>query len=165
VTRHLTPPPRPAVVPVVEYEPPAVGVSHLGVAPHRPPVCRARPVRHLALAPTIHERPAARAAATFAEAALRRVLEVIDRRRPVAQLRPLLADGLLDAVIALSRARNTAAAMLTRVRLRVVDRDGEAAEVFATYTRGDRVRAIAGRVELVDVRGVRRWRIVALQIG
>ncbi len=36
-----------------------------------------------------------------------------------------------------------------------------AAEVFATYTRGPRVRAIAARVELV----AGRWQVVALQIG
>jgi hypothetical protein len=33
--------------------------------------------------------------------------------------------------------------------------------VFATYTRGKRVRAIAGRVEVVGG----RWQVVALQIG
>ena len=36
-----------------------------------------------------------------------------------------------------------------------------AAEVFATYTRENRVRAIAGRIEVV--RG--GWLVVALQIG
>jgi hypothetical protein len=36
-----------------------------------------------------------------------------------------------------------------------------AAEVFATYTRGERVRAIAGRVEIKEG----RWCLVALQIG
>jgi hypothetical protein len=36
-----------------------------------------------------------------------------------------------------------------------------AAEVFATYTRGPRVRAIAARVEIV----AGRWQLVALQIG
>jgi len=49
--------------------------------------------------------------------------------------------------------------MLRRVRVRMVD--GEAAEVFATYTRAHRVLAIAGRIEQVDD----RWRIVALQLG
>jgi hypothetical protein len=40
-----------------------------------------------------------RQAASFADAALRRVLEVIDRRRPVAQLHGLLAAGLADSVL------------------------------------------------------------------
>jgi hypothetical protein len=162
VTRNLTPRAVPAVLPVVEYEPPPITVAAAVFAGGRP-----RPHRrpHLHVAAPAPERAAAPAAAAFADAALRRVLEVIDRRRPMAQLRPLLADELLDAVIGLARASHTAAAVLRRVRLRVVDRDGEAAEVFAAYSRGERMRAIAARVELVTVRNVRRWRIVALQIG
>jgi hypothetical protein len=112
---------------------------------------------------------ALRAAVVFADAALRRVLEVADRRRPIAQLRPLVAPALIDTVIALTRApqagapapskgRGTAAT-LRRVRLRMVD--GEAAEVFGSYTRGPRVLAIAARIELHRD----RWRIVALQLG
>ena len=73
-----------------------------------------------------------RAAVVFADAALRHVLEVVDRRRPIAQLRPLVTPALIDTVTALTRAPHTAAATLRRVRLRMVD--GEAAEVFATYT-------------------------------
>jgi hypothetical protein len=102
------------------------------------------------------------------------VLEVIDRRRPVAQLRTLLAPSVIDTVIALTRSSHTAAARLCRVRLRMVDGDlsahevrsdcdlpGAAAEVFGTYTRGPRVHAIAARV----ARDGDRWRIVALQLG
>jgi hypothetical protein len=95
----------------------------------------------------------------FADAALRRVLEVVDRRRPIAQLRPLVTPALIDTVTALTRVPHTAAATMRRVRVRMVD--GEAAEVFATYTRADRVLAIAGRIEHIND----RWRIVALQIG
>ena len=57
--------------------------------------------------------------------------------------------------------------MLRRVRLRTAAVDDQeparttAAEVFATYTRGRRVRAIAGRIELSEG----RWRLVALQVG
>jgi hypothetical protein len=106
-----------------------------------------------------------RAAAVFAAGALRRVLEVADRRRPVAQLRTLLVPPLIDTVALLTRSRPVGgAAVLRRVRLRAVAAaDGEttAAEVFATYTRGDRVRAIAGRVEVVSG----RWLVVALQVG
>jgi hypothetical protein len=98
-------------------------------------------------------------AVVFADAALRRVLEVVDRRRPIAQLRPLVTPALVDTVTALTRAPHTAAAMLRRVRVRMVD--GSAAEVFATYTRAHRVLAIAGRIEYRDD----RWRIVALQLG
>ena len=112
-----------------------------------------------------------REAVAFADAALRRVLEVADRRRPIAQLRPLVAPALIDTVIALNRAPHTGgtaharpegkgtAATLRRVRLRMVD--GEAAEVFGSYTRGPRILAIAARIELHRD----RWRIVALQLG
>ena len=103
-----------------------------------------------------------RAAVVFADAALRRVLEVADRRRPIAQLRPLVAPALIDTVIALTRAPHTAAATLRRVRLRMVDGDEEnQAEVFGSYTRGPRILAIAARIELHRD----RWRIVALQLG
>ncbi len=96
----------------------------------------------------------------FADAALRRVLEVIDRRRPIAQLRPMLTPRLLDMVFALTRtAGPDKAAVLRRVRLRTAAVDS--AEVFATYTRGKRVRAIAGRIEAKEG----RWRLVALQVG
>ena len=45
----------------------------------------------------------ARAAAVFADATLPRVLEVIDRRRPITQLRPLLAPALIDTVVTLTQ--------------------------------------------------------------
>ncbi len=80
---------------------------------------------------------------------------MIDRRRPIAQLRPLLTPPLLDMVFTLARgAGPERAAVLRRVRLQaaaVDERDPHqavAAEVFATYTRGRRVRAIAGRIEV-----------------
>jgi Family of unknown function (DUF6459) len=168
----------PFTSPVVDYEPPPVGIAPVplpnvaaGACPspssaalHRhtprpgvPSACGGlRPV------PRPPETPLPRAAAVFAEAALRRVLEVIDRRRPVGQLRPLLTQPLLDTVVTLSRSRSAAAAAtLRRVRLRSAGTD--AAEVFATYTRGERVRAIAARIELTP--GVDRWQVVALQIG
>jgi hypothetical protein len=106
-----------------------------------------------------------RQAALFADAALRRVLEVIDRRRPVAQLQGLLAAGLVDSVLSANRAAGRdGAAVLRRLRLQAlgpVDRPA-AAEVFGTYSRGRRIRAIACRVEPV---GTNRWQLVALHIG
>ena len=105
---------------------------------------------------------------------MRRVLEVIDRRRPIAQVRPLLAPALIDTVVGLTRSSPAGGnvgtkgagtvATLRRMRLRMVDgagHDDTVAEVFGTYTRGPRVRAIAARIEL----NAGRWRIVALQIG
>lgn len=104
----------------------------------------------------------------FADTVLRGVLEVVDGRRSFAQLRPLLGDGIADTIITLARTARGGtglAAQLRRVQLRIVDADGDAAEVFATYCRGERIRAIAGRVECADVRGRRRWRLVALHVG
>jgi hypothetical protein len=93
------------------------------------------------------------------------VLEVSDRRRPIAALRPLLTAALIDTVVVLSRTPSKeGAAVLRRVRARtaeVVDGEVTAAELFGTYTRGDRVRALAGRIEVISG----RWRVVALQIG
>jgi hypothetical protein len=94
----------------------------------------------------------------FADAALRRVLEVVDRRRPIAQLRPLVTPALIDTVTALTRAPHSAAATLRRVRVRMVD--SESAEVFGTYTRGPRTLAVAARIELHRD----RWRIAAFQL-
>ncbi|HET6731323.1 Rv3235 family protein [Mycobacterium sp.] len=146
--------------PIINYEPAPLGAALCPppspAALHRSTPRRLRPV---ASRPTVRDPQPPHVAVAFADAALRRVLEVIDRRRPVAQLRPLVAPVLIDAVVTLARTPHTAAATLRRVRLRMVD--DEAAEVFGSYTRGPRVRAIAARVE----QHRDRWRIVALQIG
>src|ERR1700760_4227594 len=88
------------------------------------------------------ELPPSRAETVFADTALRRVLEVADKRRPMAQFRPLLAPALLDAVATLTpTAAAQGSAVLRRVRLRTastVDGETAAAEMFATYTRGER---------------------------
>jgi hypothetical protein len=111
-----------------------------------------------------------RQAAAFADAALRRVLEVVDHRRPAAQLRPMLAPGLVDSVLAIGasaagrvRGRD-GAAVLRRLRLQPSGRgDPEAAaEVFGSYSRGERIHAIACRVERA---ATGRWLMVALHIG
>lgn len=108
-------------------------------------------------------------AATFADAALRRVLEVIDHRRPVAQLRGLLVPGLVDSVLSISPpdGGRQAAAVLRRMRLQPVGRSAAetAAEVFGSYSRGDRMHAIAARVEKLPTSGGVRWQVVALHIG
>lgn len=102
-----------------------------------------------------------RQAAAFADAALRRVLEVIDRRRPIAQLNGLLAAGLVDSVLSanrLARSRD-GVAVLRRVRLQPAG--PAAAEVFGSYSRGPRTHAIACRLE----QSAGRWQVVALHIG
>ncbi|ORB74448.1 Rv3235 family protein [Mycobacterium scrofulaceum] len=162
-----------AVSPVVDYEPPPLDVPRNVPAcrqPSRAPLRRRGAPRRPGGQPA--ERPHAmsaqlRQAATFADAALRRVLEVIDRRRPAAQLRPLLAPSLVDSVVSVgySVTGHEGAAVLRRLRLQPAGhRDPEsAAEVSGSYSRGRRVHAIACRVERVGAGG--RWLVVALHIG
>lgn len=155
--------PRP-VAPIGDYEPAPRAISHLRATPvlrrrHRPgptPPAGRDQVRA----------PRPDAAARFADAALRGVLEVIDRRRPAAQLRTLLTANLFDSLPGMAATlrtlrRDGAAAALYRVRLQPVNGSSSAAEVFATYRRGPRMHAIAGRIEVTDA----GWQVVALHIG
>ncbi len=163
------------VSPVIDYEPPPAGQP--ACPPPTPQALRRHTPRRLRAVSGAAARESAppRAAVVFADAALRRVLEIIDRRRPVAQLRPILAPELTDIVVAMARSSHTGtrhdergnAATLQRIRLRMVDDScpagsgGPAAEVFGTYTRGRRVRALAARIAVRQD----RWRIVAIHIG
>jgi uncharacterized protein DUF6459 len=172
-----------AVMPVAQYEPPTRDVqnvpqcrpsSHATLRRRTPraPGQRGNPHPQAATAMS----PSMRQAAIFADAALRRVLEVIDRRRPSAQLRPLLAPSLVDSVLSAgwalvgSGAGSEAAAVLRRMRVQPVGRHDPdtAAEVFGTYSRGDRIHAIACRVEQLPAGNSgtgTRWLVVALHIG
>ncbi|MEE6178844.1 Rv3235 family protein [Mycobacterium sp. 050134] len=174
-----------AVVPVVDYEPPTQDVPRDG--PQCRPLGRRRtPPPRAARTPCTGQPGAAphppevatvmsapmRQAAAFADAALRRVLEVIDRRRPAAQLRPMLAPALVDSVVSAGRsltgpAAGQGAAVLRRTRVQPAghrDPDG-AAEVFGSYSRGNRMHAIACRVERAPAGVAQRWQVVALHIG
>ena len=152
----------PLVSRIADYEPPAFGGP-----PALPPVPVVRPRRTAPPAPLRQvEDPRARAAATFADAALRRVLEVIDRRRPMAQLRPLLAAGLIDSLLSATGRNGPDAdgpARLRRVLAQPVS--DHAAEVSASYSRGMRVHAIACRIEARSTPTGQRWQVVALHIG
>ncbi len=154
----------PAVSPVVDYEPPLQRhrPAAAAVSPPRPrPVAPPRPRP----APPPADTAAVRAAGAFADAALRRVLEVIDRRRPLAQLRPLLAGGLVDSLMSVPRRPGGEAARLRRLRVQPIGTAGLAAEVAASYTRGSRLHAIACRVEQLATPTGNRWQVVALHIG
>jgi Family of unknown function (DUF6459) len=179
-----------AVMPVAEYEPPTQNVqqvpqcrqsSHATLRRRTPRAPRQlgsrQPEAATAVVKAATMSAPMRQAAFFADAALRRVLEVIDRRRPAAQLRPLLAPSLVDSVLSVGRAvagsgagsaaGQQAAAVLRRMRLQPVGRHNPdtAAEVFGTYSRGDRIHAIACRVEQVPAVNGTRWLVVALHIG
>lgn len=147
----------PPAHPLEAGSPPAVSQTRARYTPTR--LRRPSPRRlRLVEPPREHLPPAG--AAQFAEMALRLVLEVVDRRRPPGQLRHLTSPPLIDVVVTLTHTRHDTAATLRRVRLRAADRPA-AAEVFATYTRGPRVRAIAARVEFDGS----RWQLTALQLG
>lgn len=149
----------PNVFPVIDYEPPSFGGP-----PALPPVLpvRRRIVRDQPTCRNAAEEVRARAATTFADAALRRVLEVIERRRPVAQLRPLLAAGLADSLLATAR---------HRARRSPADGSGHSRSwrtrppESASYARGERVHAIACRIEQISTPTGPRWQVVALHMG
>ncbi|MGS2809071.1 Rv3235 family protein [Nocardia sp. MW-W600-9] len=99
----------------------------------------------------------------FAEQVVRLVLEVVDRRRQVDQLRSVTDPLVLAAVRTmltqdLVPGRELGAAALTRVRVTTTDPGG--AEIFASYQRGGRTFAVAGRIESARD----RWRLVALRL-
>ncbi|WP_280337743.1 Rv3235 family protein [Nocardia wallacei] len=98
----------------------------------------------------------------FAERSLRLVLEVVDGRRPVAQLRPVAEPTVLAAVRTLVRPgaaeRRRGPAGLASVRTTIVAPG--TAEVCGGYDRGNRRFAVAARI--VVRRG--EWRLAALRL-
>lgn len=157
------------VTPVVDYEPRVVAAGP--IRPRANPAAHRRTVGHgrLPVAPSAPAPPSERLrrAAACAEAALRAVLEVIDRRRPTAQLRLMLAAGLVDSVESFARSAppGQSGAVLRRVRLQDTGRDEQAFEVSASYSRGPRLHAMACRIELADTTTSGSWQVVALHIG
>lgn len=100
----------------------------------------------------------------FADRTLRLTLEVLDHRRPVAQLAAVAEPAVLSAVRTLVRAdlapgRTLGAAVLTRVDVVMVD--AAAAEVCAAYDRGTRHFALAARITRTRAKG---WRLSALRL-
>ena len=164
-------------MPVIDYEPPTRNLPRFLSSSHaalRQPGPRPRARGAAGDGAEITSAPLSaqmREAAIFADAALRRVLEVIDRRRPAAQLRSVLAPGLVDAVLSVCRSTDgrPGAAVLRKMRLQPAmgpamgGAPESAAEVFGTFSRGERIHAIACRVEQLPGSG--RWLVVALHIG
>ncbi|WP_220096241.1 Rv3235 family protein [Mycolicibacterium mucogenicum] len=153
--------------PIVDYEPTPIETGATVRAPNRLQVVADPEPGRVTESPAesrLEVTPPS-AALMFADAALRRVLEVSDRRRPMAQLRPLVTATLFDAMSSWPRhTRTDGTAALRRVRLRTArEQDGlpTAVEVFATFSRGPRLHAAAGRIEMLGG----RWQFVALQLG
>lgn len=175
VTVTPNPPVRSSVAPVIDYEPPArAAVPCRPVPPASAPLSRPRrrhPPARWAHRPARGRLPAPlQSAAVFADAALRRVLEVIDGRRPTAHLHPLLATGLAESVLAARPAAKARGGPATLQRVRVQPAGSAepttAVEAFGTYRRGRRTHALACRIERVaGPGGVTAWQIVALHIG
>ncbi|MFW0789025.1 Rv3235 family protein [Gordonia sp. CPCC 205333] len=162
------------------YGSPQLGLSVELVAP------AARASRPSASAERAPE-PTARDARTFVVSAMTQVLEVLDRRRPVARVAELVVPHVVDQIIALQRIYEVAAAgaesapstaALRRVHIQMCG-PGEA-EFFGNYLRGERVLAFAGRVEHVSQRVRKtpgtepyrrskrtelRWRIRSIALG
>lgn len=103
-------------------------------------------------------------ARAFAGRAIRILLEVLDRRRPVAQLNTLCAPALVHTVGVLvagdhAPSRTLGTAALTKFRL--FPADGHAFELIAMYQRGPRRLALAGRVEHTAT----GWKLTALRLA
>ncbi|ROZ99265.1 hypothetical protein EEB19_12065 [Gordonia sp. OPL2] len=141
--------PRVLIRPAPQYEPP-LRVDDVALATLPRPVPRQRPP-----APPPATRQALSTATTearrFAIATVTLVLEVLDRRRTVAQLEPHVTRGLLDQLTILSRSTAPASsASLRRVHIQMGGPG--AAEVFGSFERGGRVLAFAARIEQLPCR-------------
>ncbi|MEV3961666.1 Rv3235 family protein [Nocardia sp. NPDC050193] len=103
-------------------------------------------------------------ARAFATTSVRILLEVLDRRRPVAQLTALCAPGLVSAIgslVAGDHAPGRALGSAVPGTVRLFQVQERAAEMVATYQRGPRRLVLAGRIE----RGrTTPWKVTALRI-
>ncbi|WP_378733535.1 Rv3235 family protein [Nocardia brasiliensis] len=102
------------------------------------------------------------AASRFAESSLRLVLEVLDGRRPAAQLRRLAAPSVLAAIETLARSpqpgRALGPARLTKLGVELTGPN--TAEVYGRYQRGERAFAVAGCVVLHRA----GWQLTAFRV-
>ncbi|WP_241665824.1 Rv3235 family protein [Prescottella subtropica] len=153
------------------FEPPTAESTDAPVrcGPLSSPVVSARRSPHDGRSPR-RARPAvvdASDAHRFAEHALRLALEIIDRRRPPAQLRTVASPAVVDVVHYLIRSAPTVHRLGTASRVRVHIRPVRpgAAEVFGTYNRSGRVFAVAARIERGPDDHPADWTITSLQIA
>jgi len=109
------------------------------------------------------------AARHVADRTLRLALEVIDGRRQATSLRAVLAPSVVGLVGALSTAavpgRSLGAAVVRTVHVRPVGDDTDDVEMFGTYTRGNRVFAVAGRLTARRSASTPAWTLTALRLS
>ncbi|CCQ17091.1 putative uncharacterized protein [Rhodococcus sp. AW25M09] len=106
-------------------------------------------------------------ARSTADRAMRMLIEVIDRRRSADQLSALFTASTIDLVRTIVRnpppGRRLGFAAVHRVH--VVYQSEVSAEIFGSYTRGPRMFAFAGRIELaIDPRRP-GWTVTSLRVG
>ncbi|MEV5837044.1 Rv3235 family protein [Nocardia sp. NPDC052112] len=116
---------------------------------------------HGALAPVVELDSTAQ---QFVERALRLALEILDHRRPVAQLAAMATPAVVAAVRTIVRAdlapgRALGVAVLYRASLVMVD--ASTAEVFASYDRGRQHFAIAARIARTRTTD---WRLTVFRV-
>jgi hypothetical protein len=101
-----------------------------------------------------------------AEQVLRLTFEVLDGRRPVAQLTGHLEPRALRYVRAAAAQRRAAQQPARMTSLHLDQPCPGVAEVAAVYRRGSRARALAARFERVPAEpdDPRRWRCVTLRL-
>ena len=146
---RVRPPDRPSLVsPVIDYEPPPVGVS----ACRSTPALRGDRARRAATGPHPHRaamRPhrTPRSCSPTRRCAGARGHRPAPARRPAAAAAGARAGRHRDRRLA-RVAATTAAATLRRVRLRMVDGDGERRRGVRDLHPRPRVRAIAARIDV-----------------
>ncbi|MFI7665497.1 Rv3235 family protein [Nocardia sp. NPDC049526] len=126
-----------------------------------PGVRRALGAGHAELPPVVELDSTAQ---QFVERALRLALEILDHRRPVAQLTTMATPAVVSAVRTIVRAdlapgRTLRVAVLYRAGVMMVD--ASTAEVFATYDRGRQHFAIAARIARTRSTD---WRLTAFRV-
>lgn len=124
----------------------------------RPPTRAARSAPPVAARPTRQPRPVAGRPPTEVELGklLVAVLEVLDGRRPITQLEPLLPAADQRDLLLRSRIGQRPRRLCT---LRVQQPNAQAIELCATVADGPRLRALVGRVEATPD----RWRFTLLR--
>ncbi|WP_375154464.1 Rv3235 family protein [Nocardia cyriacigeorgica] len=114
------------------------------------------------LTPSASRTPAA--AQTFAEQAVRAVLEILDRRRPITQLRAFTSPDV-DArirTLATGDLPGRPLGLAVPVRVKIAMADGPAVEVCARYRRGPRNFALAAQITHTRRYG---WRLTAIRVA